>query len=93
MLYCKQRNVTLAINFFTCIMFGLKVICWALLFIFKLRFPPDVSIATVLKSRFHSPSQQQFPLWESVYLTFSVCTVAQYSSSNLAIPSMSTPQI
>jgi hypothetical protein len=27
-------------------MFGLKVICWALLFIFKLRFPPGVSIAT-----------------------------------------------
>ena len=30
-------------------MFGFKVICWALLFIFKLRFPPGVSIATVLK--------------------------------------------
>jgi hypothetical protein len=29
-------------------MFGFKVICWALLFIFKLRFPPGVSIATVL---------------------------------------------
>ena len=27
-------------------MFGFKVICWALLFIFKLRFPPGVSIAT-----------------------------------------------
>ena len=26
-------------------MFGFKVICWALLFIFKLRFPPGVSIA------------------------------------------------
>jgi hypothetical protein len=25
-----------------------KVICWALLFIFKLRFPPGVSIATLL---------------------------------------------
>jgi hypothetical protein len=28
-------------------MFGFKVICWALLFIFKLRFPPGVSIAKV----------------------------------------------
>ena len=28
-----------------------KLYCWALLFIFKLRFPPGVSIATVLKSR------------------------------------------
>jgi hypothetical protein len=27
-------------------MFGFKVICWALLFILKLRFPPGVSIAT-----------------------------------------------
>jgi hypothetical protein len=27
----------------------LKVICWALIFIFKLRFPPGVSIAAVLK--------------------------------------------
>ena len=27
-------------------MFGFKVFCWALLFIFKLRFPPGVSIAT-----------------------------------------------
>jgi hypothetical protein len=26
-------------------MFGFKVICWALLFIFKLRFPPGVSIS------------------------------------------------
>jgi hypothetical protein len=26
----------------------LKVICWALIFIVKLRFPPGVSIATVL---------------------------------------------
>ena len=25
----------------------LRVICWALIFIFKLRFPPGVSIATV----------------------------------------------
>jgi hypothetical protein len=33
-------------------MFGFKVICWALLFIFKLRFPPGVSIATVLKKRY-----------------------------------------
>jgi hypothetical protein len=31
-------------------MFGFRVICWALLFIFKLRFPPGVSIATVLKN-------------------------------------------
>jgi hypothetical protein len=31
-------------------MFGFKVICWALLFIFKLRFPPGVSIATVITS-------------------------------------------
>ena len=30
----------------------LKVICWALIFIFKLRFPPGVSIATVLKRRY-----------------------------------------
>jgi hypothetical protein len=29
-------------------MFGFKVICWALLFIFKLRFPPGVSIAYVI---------------------------------------------
>ena len=34
-------------HIFTFIMFGFKVICWALLFIFKLRFPPGVSIATV----------------------------------------------
>jgi hypothetical protein len=32
-------------------MFGFKVICWALLFIFKLRFPPGVSIATVLNTK------------------------------------------
>jgi hypothetical protein len=31
-------------------MFGFKVICWALLFIFKLRFPPGVSIATDLNA-------------------------------------------
>ena len=30
----------------------LKVICWALIFIFKLRFPPGVSIAAVLKRRY-----------------------------------------
>ena len=30
-------------------MFGFKVTCWALLFIFKLRFSPGVSIATVYK--------------------------------------------
>jgi hypothetical protein len=36
-------------------MFGFKVICWALLFIFKLRFPPGVSIATDMAlSRFSS---------------------------------------
>jgi hypothetical protein len=33
-------------------MFGFKVICWALLFIFKLRYPPGVSIATVLHNLF-----------------------------------------
>jgi hypothetical protein len=38
----------LANKVFTFIMFDFKVICWALLFIFKLRFPPGVSIATVL---------------------------------------------
>ena len=42
------NNETLANKFFTFIMFGFKVICWALLFIFKLRFPLGVSIATVL---------------------------------------------
>jgi hypothetical protein len=31
-------------------MFGFKVICWALLFIFKLRFPPGVSIATITQT-------------------------------------------
>jgi hypothetical protein len=34
------------------VMSCLKVICWALIFIFKLRFPPGVSIATVLKYSF-----------------------------------------
>ena len=36
-------------------MFGFKVICWALLFIFELRFPPGVSIAT--DSNLTSPPQ------------------------------------
>jgi hypothetical protein len=34
----------------------LKVICWALIFIFKLRFPPGVSIATILnRLKSHMP--------------------------------------
>ena len=37
----------LAIKFFAFIMFGFKDICWALLFIFKLRFPPGVSISLI----------------------------------------------
>ena len=32
-------------------MCGIKIICWALLFILKLRFPPGVSIATIKITR------------------------------------------
>ena len=47
---CEQYNETLANIFYIFVMSCLKVICcWALIFIFKLRFPPGVSIATVLK--------------------------------------------
>ena len=28
-------------------MYTFKIICWALIFIFRLRFPPSVSIATI----------------------------------------------
>ena len=30
-----------------------KIACWALIFIFRLRFPPDISIATILKREKH----------------------------------------
>ena len=30
----------------------LEVTCWALMFIFKVRFPTGISIATILKNRF-----------------------------------------
>ena len=30
-------------------MYAFKIACWALIFIFRLRFPPGVSIATILK--------------------------------------------
>jgi hypothetical protein len=53
MLYCG--NERLANKCFTLIMFGFKVIWWALLFIFKLRIPPGVSIAT--DSNLMSPPQ------------------------------------
>jgi hypothetical protein len=46
----KKKMLCFFFDFmFLFFMFGFKVICWALLFIFKLRFPPGVSIATVLK--------------------------------------------
>ena len=45
-------NGPLANKFYIFVMSCLKVICWALIFIFKLRFPPGVSIATVLKCSF-----------------------------------------
>ena len=32
-------------------MYALKIACWALILIFRLRFPPGVSIATVLNRR------------------------------------------
>ena len=31
-------------------MYAFKIVCWALIFIFRLRFPPGVSIATILYS-------------------------------------------
>jgi hypothetical protein len=43
----EQYNETLANKFYIFVMSCLKVICWALIFIFKLRFPPGVSIANV----------------------------------------------
>jgi hypothetical protein len=30
-------------------MYALKIACWALISIFRLRFPPGISIATVLE--------------------------------------------
>jgi hypothetical protein len=60
-------------------MFGLKVICWALLFIFKLRFPPGVSIATkyshqlsLLQATGRGPKLFRFvaPMWEVLCLWF-----------------------
>ena len=30
-----------------------KIICWALIFLTRLRFPPGSSIATILKTRRH----------------------------------------
>ena len=30
-------------------MASLKALCWALIFIIRIRFPPDTSLATVLK--------------------------------------------
>ena len=30
-------------------MYAFKIACWALIFIFRLRFPPGVSIATIVK--------------------------------------------
>ena len=30
-------------------MYAFKIACWALIFIFRLRFPPGVSIVTILK--------------------------------------------
>ena len=36
-------------NILSCVMSCLKVICWALIFIFKLRIPHGISIATVSK--------------------------------------------
>ena len=29
-------------------MYAFKIACWALIFIFRLRFPPGVSIATII---------------------------------------------
>ena len=39
----------MSFNLFCIIMSCMKVVCWALVFIFKLRFPHGVSIATILK--------------------------------------------
>jgi hypothetical protein len=47
----EQYNETLANKFYIFVMSCLKVICWALIFIFKLRFPPGVSIAAVINMR------------------------------------------
>ena len=30
-----------------------KIACWALIFIFRLRFPPGISIATIMYFNFH----------------------------------------
>ena len=35
-------------------MYAFKIACWALIFIFRLRFPPGVSIATMLYEVFLS---------------------------------------
>jgi hypothetical protein len=44
---CMVKHETLTNKCFTFIMLGFKVICGALLFIFKLKFPPGVSIGNV----------------------------------------------
>ena len=52
MLYILVNSETLAHNFFAFIMFGFKVICWALLFILKLIVCSILVIQTILSSYF-----------------------------------------
>ena len=52
MLYILVNSETLAHNFFAFIMFGFKVICWALLFILKLIVCSILVIQTIMSSYF-----------------------------------------
>ena len=41
-------------------MAALRVLCWALIFILRLRFPPGSSIATILNNRYKNGSLEAF---------------------------------
>ena len=44
----QRKNFYISLNCFD--MYAFKIACWALVFIFRLRFPPGVSIATIVKA-------------------------------------------
>ena len=45
----------------------LKALCWALIFIIRIRFPPGTSLATVLNNRYNNEALQAFRKFQRLY--------------------------
>ena len=46
----------------------LKVICWALIFIIRIRFPPGKSLATILNNRYNNGALEAFRKFQRLEL-------------------------